>query len=97
MRISEPNEHVAFYVSFGVAANIRGQASGGSTAEYLLGPSIGFFRTLLFTTGVHFGSEPSIANGYTLNGPVPSTVSSVPITTNYRPSFGLGITFTTPK
>ena len=45
MRLLEFNEKVALYGSFGVAANIRGQSAGGSTAEYLIGPSIGFFRT----------------------------------------------------
>ncbi|MGD0905211.1 MAG: hypothetical protein ABR924_20145 [Terracidiphilus sp.] len=97
MRLWEPNELFSLSASFGIAANMRDQTSGGSTAEYLLGPTFGFFRTFLITPGVHFGSEASIAAPYTLNGTVPSTVASVPIQTNYRPAFGLGITFTVPK
>src|SRR6185437_7857467 len=39
MRLWEPNEKISAAFSFGVAANIRDQTSGGSTAEYLIGPS----------------------------------------------------------
>jgi hypothetical protein len=96
VRLVEWNEHLAFYGSFGVAANIRSPTSGGSAAEYLVGPSIGFFRTAFLTAGVHLGNEPNIGNGYTVGGVVPAAVTAVPITTTYRPGFGLGITFTKP-
>jgi hypothetical protein len=96
VRFYEPNEHVAFYWSFGVAANIRDQTSGGSAAEYLLGPSIGFFRTFIITTGAHFGSRARVGGGYAVGSTIPSTVTTVPINTNYTAGFGLGITFTKP-
>ena len=96
VRFYEPNDHVAFYWSFGVAANIRDQTSGGSAAEYLLGPSIGLFRTFIITAGAHFGSRASVGGGYAVNSTIPSTVTTVPINTNYTAGFGLGITFTKP-
>ena len=90
MRLWEPNELFSLSASFGIAANMRDQTSGGSTAEYLLGPTFGFFRTFLITPGVHFGSEASIAAPYTLNGTVPSTVASVPIQTQLQTGVWVG-------
>ena len=95
-RFAEPNEHVAFYGSFGIAANIRDQSAGGSTAEYLMGPSVGLFRTMIFTAGVHLGSRASVGQGYTVNGTAPTTLTTAPINTSYTAGFGLGISFTTP-
>ena len=96
MRFWEPNEKVSLAFSFGVAANIRDQTSGGSTAEYLLGPTIELFRTFIVTTGVHLGSMASVGGGYSVNSVVPSTITSVPINTKYTAGFGLGISFTKP-
>ena len=91
------NEKVAYYASFGVATNIRSQSNGGSAAEYLIGPSIGFARTFIITIGAHLGSQASVAAPYSVGYKgVPSTVTSVPISTSYTAGFGLGITFTKP-
>lgn len=95
-RLWEPRESVALYGSFGIAANLRDQSSGGSTAEYLLGPSIGLFRTLFLTTGIHLGNQASVGNGYSVGSPVPSTLTTVPISTTYKTGFGFGLTFTKP-
>jgi hypothetical protein len=96
MRFWEPDEKFSMAFSFGVAANIRDQTSGGSTAEYLIGPSFELFRTLIITTGVHLGSEAGVGGGYSVNSTVPSSVTTVPINTNYTAGFGLGISFTKP-
>lgn len=95
-RLYEWSDWGAVYASFGIAANTRSQSAGGSTAEYLLGPSVGLFRYFLFTPGVYFGSEATVGNGYAVGSIVPTTVTTVPVTTRYKPSFGLGITFTKP-
>jgi hypothetical protein len=95
-RLYEWSDWGAVYASFGIAANTRNQSAGGSTAEYLLGPSIGLFRYFLFTPGVYFGSEATVGNGYAVGSIVPTTVTTVPVTTRYKPGFGLGITFTKP-
>jgi hypothetical protein len=96
IRLHEWNDTFALYGSFGVAANIRQPTSGGSAAEYLFGPSIGLFRTAFITAGVHLGNEASVGGGYSVGAPVPSTLTTVPLNTSYRPGFGLGITFTKP-
>jgi hypothetical protein len=97
-RFSElKNEKVAFYTSFGVATNIRSQNNGGSSAEYLIGPSIGFARTFFITMGAHLGTQPSVSAPYSVGYKnVPSTLTTVPVSTNYTAGFGLGITFTKP-
>ena len=55
MRFTESNdEKYAGYLSLGISGNLQGQASGGSTAEFLLGPSVSIFRTMFITPGVAY-------------------------------------------
>ncbi len=95
-RLWEPKDKVAIYASFGAAANVRSQSAGGSTAEYLVGPSIGLWRTAFITLGVHLGSEAKVGGGYSVNSPVPASLTSVPLSTHYTAGFGVGISFTKP-
>ncbi len=95
-RLYEWSDWGAVYASFGIAANTRNQSAGGSTAEYVLGPSVGLFRYFLFTPGVYFGSKATVGNGYAVGSVVPTSVTTVPVMTNYKLSFGFAITFTKP-
>jgi hypothetical protein len=95
-RLWEPNECFSFHLSFGIAANIRGQNSGGSDPEYLIGPSFALFRTMFFTPGLHLGREVSLADGFKVGGVVPSNITTPPLQKSYTAGFGFAITFTKP-
>jgi len=95
-RICEPNETIAFGAGFGVAANIKGDSSGGSNAEYLLGPTITLFRTIFITPGLHVGRDVRLGDGFKEGDAVPPSITSPPLRKSYKPAFGLAITFTRP-
>jgi hypothetical protein len=95
-RLCEPNEIVAFHLSFGLAGNFKSQNAGGSSAEFLIGPSISLFRTMFITPGLHIGKKTVLADGYSVGSPVPPNVTTVPLQSSYKPAFGLAITFTKP-
>lgn len=95
-RLCEPNEKVSFHLSFGLSGNLNSQNNGGSSAEFLIGPSIALFRTMFITPGLHIGRENLLADGFGLGNPVPPNITIVPTQSSYRPGFGLAITFTKP-
>jgi hypothetical protein len=95
-RLCEPNETVSFHLSFGLAGDFKSQNSGGSSAEFLIGPSIALFRTMFFTPGLHLGQQATLGNGFKVGDPVPTNVTSPPLRTSYTPGFGFAITFTKP-
>ena len=97
VRLKEFMDHrFALHGSAGASGNIQGQNSGGSSAEFLVGPSLSFFRTMYFTTGVHIGTESKLAGGFKVRDTVPSDISSVQVTKSYTAGFGFAITFTKP-
>jgi hypothetical protein len=95
-RLCEPNEKVSFHLSLGLAGNFKSQSSGGSTAEFLVGPSIALFRTMFFTPGLHIGQQASLGGGFRLGDPVPTSITTPPLQTSYKVGFGFAITFTKP-
>jgi hypothetical protein len=95
-RFYELNETVAFHASFGMSGNFQSQSAGGSSVGFLLGPSVSLFRTMFFTPGLYFGNKTIVGGGYNVGETVPSTVTTVPLETSYRPGFGFAITFTKP-
>ena len=95
-RLCEPNEKVALHLSFGLAGNFKSQSGGGSSAEFLIGPSISLFRTMFITPGLHIGKKTVLADGFTVGSPVPPNVTTPPLQSSYKPAFGLAITFTKP-
>lgn len=95
-RLCEPNEKVAFHLSFGLAGNFKSQDAGGSSAEFLIGPSISLFRTMFITPGLHIGKKTVLGDGFTVGSPVPSNITTAPLQSSYKPAFGLAITFTKP-
>lgn len=86
----------ALHVSVGVAGNIQGQDSGGSSAEFLLGGSLSFWRTMYLSAGLQIGTKTQIAGGFKIGDPVPSDVTSIQVQKSYAPGFGFAITFTKP-
>ena len=95
-RLCEISERVGFGAAFGVAAKIAGTSSGGSAAEYLIGPTVSLYRAIFVTPGVYLSNVAVLGNGYSLGAPVPASVTTPPLQTSYKPGFGLAITFTKP-
>jgi hypothetical protein len=97
-RLCEYNDVLALHFSFGVAANIQGQNSGGSNPEYLIGPSVSLFRTLFITPGLHIGTVTKLGAGFGEGNTIPPgvNITTPPLQKSYKPGFGLAITFTKP-
>jgi len=95
VRLCEFGNAVSLHFSLGVAAGIRSQDAGGSSAEFLVGPSVAFFRSVFLTPGVYIGQTASLS-GFKVGDPVPSNITSPPLKTSYTAGFGLSITFTKP-
>jgi len=96
-RLAETADHgVAFHASFGVGVNVRSQASGGSSPEFLLGPSVSFLRTIYVTVGAEIGKSTDLAGGFHVNDTVPSDVTTPQIITSYTTRWGFAVTFTKP-
>ena len=96
-RIAESSNHkIGLYGSFGTAAHTQGAGTGGSSAEFLTGLSIGLLRTIYITPGWHVGTVSSLNGGYKVGDAVPTGVTAVPVKSAYESGFGLAITFTKP-
>ncbi|MCU1253677.1 MAG: hypothetical protein JWQ49_6706 [Edaphobacter sp.] len=87
---------VGFYGSFGTAAHVQSAAAGGSAVEFLSGLSFGFFRTVFVSPGWQLGKVSQINGGYKIGDPVPTGVTTAPVTSSYNSGFGLAFTFTKP-
>ena len=95
-RLCEPNETVSIHLSLGIAGNFNSQANGGSSASFLIGPSIALFRTMYFTPGWYIGTKASLGSGFHVGDPVPPNITTPPVNSSYTSGFGLAITFTKP-
>jgi hypothetical protein len=95
-RFCEPNETIAFHLSLGVSGNFNSQANGGSTAAFLIGPSVSFFRTMFVTPGWYIGTKATLGSSFHTGDPVPPNVTAAPVNSSYTSGFGLAITFTKP-
>lgn len=95
-RLWEPCERVAVHASFGLAGSFKSQSAGGSSAEFLIGPSLSLFRTMFITPGLYIGKKTVLADGFTVGSPVPSNITTPPLQSSYKPAFGVAITFTKP-
>jgi hypothetical protein len=94
-RLCEFGNTVSLHFSLGVAAGIKSQDAGGSSAEFLVGPSVAFYRSVFLTPGLYIGQTASLS-GFKVGDPVPSTITSPPLKTSYTTGFGFSITFTKP-
>jgi hypothetical protein len=95
-RFCEPNETIAFHISLGVSGNFNSQANGGSSAAFLIGPSVSFFRTMFITPGWYIGTRAALGSSFHAGDPVPPNVTAAPVNSSYTSGFGLAITFTKP-
>jgi hypothetical protein len=95
-RLCEPNEAVSLHLSLGMAGNFNSQNAGGSSAEFLVGPSIALFRTMFFTPGLHIGKKSILGDRFVLGNPAPPNITTPPLQTGYTTGFGFAITFTKP-
>jgi len=86
----------ALHFSFGVGANVKGDSSGGSSAEFLTGPSISFWRTIFVTGGLDVGKQSKLSGGFKIGDTVPPDITSPPVSSSYTAGFGFAITFTKP-
>jgi len=93
-RLCEPNEKIALNMSFGISGNFSSQ--NGSSAEFLIGPSLSLFRTMYFTPGLHIGKKTNLGSGFSIGNPVPPNVTTTPLESSYAVGFGFAITFTKP-
>jgi len=86
----------ALRFSFGAGANVNGDSSGGSSAEFLTGLSISFWRTIFVTGGLDVGKQSKLSGGFKIGDTVPTDITSPPVSTSYKAGFGFAITFTKP-
>jgi hypothetical protein len=86
----------ALHYSFGIGASIKGDTSGGSNPEFLTGPSISFWRTMFVTAGLDIGKQSKLSGGFKLGDPVPTDITTPPVSSSYTAGFGFSITFTKP-
>lgn len=86
----------ALHFSFGIGAKLAGDSSGGSSPEFLVGPSISFLRTIFVTTGLQVGKKSQLIGGFKVGDTVPTDITTVPVSSSYTPGFGFAITFTKP-
>lgn len=95
-RLCEFDERFSLHASLGLAGNIQSQSAGGSSAEFLIGPSFSLFRTMFLTPGLHIGTKTEIGGGFQVGDVVPSNITTVPLEKSYTTGFGFAITFTKP-
>jgi hypothetical protein len=90
------NQRVALHASFAIGINTRSQSAGGSSPEFLLGPSVSFLRTVFLTVGAEIGKNTGLAGGFHAGDVVPTDITSVQVTTSYQTHWGVAVTFTKP-
>jgi hypothetical protein len=96
-RLYDWDQHrYALNFSFGVGVSVSGQNAGNSSAEFLTGLSLSFFRTIYVTGGLDIAKQSQLIGGFKVGETVPSDVSSAPVSSSYKPGFGFAITFTKP-
>jgi hypothetical protein len=87
---------VAVHMSVGVSGNLQGQSSGGSSAEFLVGPSLSLFRTMFFTAGAHIGYQSLLAGGFNVGDTVPTDITAPQVYKSALVRYGIAITFGKP-
>lgn len=84
---------LSFNGTFAVAANIKGQSAGGSSADYLIGATVGFSRYAFLTAGAYIGQVATLDGGFKVGDQVPSGVTTPPLQVGYQTGFGMALTF----
>lgn len=91
-RIWEPNDTLALHLSTGAAVDVK-TGQGGTDLEYIVGPSISFWRSLFITPGLHIGRVPKLAGGFELDQEVPSGIADPPIEKAWKTGFVTTFTY----
>lgn len=91
-RIWEPNDTIALHASTGAAVDIK-TGQGGTDLEFIVGPSISFWRSFFVTSGLHIGRVPKLAGGFELNQEVPTGISEPPIEKTWKKGFVTTFTY----
>lgn len=91
-RVWEPNDTFALHVSTGAAVDVK-TGEGGTDLEYIVGPSISFWRSLFVTSGLHIGRVPKLAGGFQLDQEVPTGISQPPIEKAWKKGFVTTFTY----
>src|SRR5271157_3247212 len=71
-RLCEMSEKFALGAAFGIGANISSQnssGSSGSSASFLLGPTVGMFRAVYVTPGLYIGRQTILGGGFKVGDP----------------------------
>lgn len=98
-RLVESADHkVGLHATLGVSGNIQGQASGGSSAEFLTGLSLALWRTIYLSAGLHIGTRAELAGGFHEGDLVPSDISTIQgqVKRSYTAGFGFAFSFGKP-
>lgn len=94
--LESANGRYAGHFSIGVAGNFQGTYSGGSTAEFLIGPSLSLFRTVFITSGVHIGFKSQLSGGFNVGDTVPTDITAPTVNKCVQVTYGFAFTFTKP-
>ncbi len=92
MRVWEPNDTFALHVSTGAAVDVK-TGQSGTDLEYIVGPSISFWRSLFITPGLHIGRVPKLAGGFVLDQEVPTGISEPPVEKTWKKAFVMTFTY----
>lgn len=91
-RVWEPTDTFALHLSTGAAVDIK-TGQGGTDLEYIVGPSISFWRSLFITTGLHMGRVNKLAGGFELDQEVPTGINEPPIEKSWKKGFVTTLTY----
>ena len=91
-RVWEPNDTVALHLSTGAAVDVK-TGQGGTDLEYIVGPSISFWRSLFITPGLHIGRVNKLAGGFELDQEVPTGINQPPIEKAWKKGFVTTFTY----
>lgn len=85
-RLWEPNDLFAIHASTGAIVDVK-TGEGGTDLEFVVGPSLSFWRSLFITPGLHIGRVPRLAGGFALDQEVPTGIDKPPIEKAWKPGF----------
>jgi len=94
-RLYQYREDNAIWATLGVMASSN---NSGVSAEYFLGLTSSFFHNRVFLTpGLYIGQSQTLTGGYKVGDQLPASFTgSLPVQQNYKPGFGLAISFRVP-
>jgi hypothetical protein len=90
-RLYEPSDLFAVHASVGAAVDIK-SGDAGTDVEYIVGPSVSFWRSLFITGGLHIGREQRLVGGFEIGDEVPMGIDAPPIEKEWKR--GVAVTFT---